>query len=65
MTLPIYSTAWAKVKRQLNADRQDLTEELIAERDHDKSMLIRGKIQMIDEILSRYPLMLQTANDED
>lgn len=66
MTVPfIHSVAWRKMKKKLTADRDDLVTQLVNQRDHDSSMLLRGKITQIDEILERFPQMLGTDEDED
>lgn len=61
----IHSVAWRKMKNKLTADRSDLVTQLVNQRDHDNSMLLRGKITQIDEILERFPQMLGTDEDED
>jgi len=58
----IHSPAWLKLKKHLAEDRADLVNQLINQRGHDESMITRGRIQMIDDILERYP---QTLGDKE
>lgn len=60
----IHSPAWTKLKKQLSDDRADLVNQLINQRGHDESMITRGRIQMIDDILERYPVTLGNTDEE-
>lgn len=60
----IHSPAWLKLKKQLADDRADLVNQLINQRGHDESMVTRGRIQMIDEILERYPVTLGDKEED-
>lgn len=51
----IHSTAWQRVKKQLKADRQDYLDQLVNNQPELETALLRGRLQMIDEILERYP----------
>ena len=60
----IHSPAWLKLKKQLADDRADLVNQLINQRGHDESNVLRGRIQMIDEILERYPVTLGDKEED-
>lgn len=60
----IHSPAWLKIKKQLAEDRADLVNQLINQRDHDESLVTRGRIQMIDEMLERYPITLGDKEED-
>jgi hypothetical protein len=60
----IHSPAWLKLKKQLADDRADLVNQLINQRGHDESMVTRGQILMIDEILERYPVTLGDKEED-
>lgn len=59
-----HSPAWLKLKKQLAEDRADLVNQLINQRGHDESLITRGRIQMIDEILERYPVTLGDKEED-
>lgn len=60
----IHSPAWLKLKKQLAEDRADLVSQLIQSQSHDHSNVLRGRIQMIDEILERYPVALGDKEED-
>lgn len=60
----IHSPAWLKLKKQLADDRADLVNQLINQRGHDESMVTRGRILMIDEIVERYPATLGDKEED-
>lgn len=60
----IHSPAWLKLKKQLAEDRADLVSQLIQSQSHDHSNVLRGRIQMIDEILERYPVTLGDKEED-
>lgn len=50
---------WLSVVKQLNADRSEYLEDLIVANTPESTEQLRGKIQMIDEIISNYPDMIK------
>lgn len=60
----IHSPAWLKLKKQLADDKADYTNQLIHCQTHDQSNVLRGRIQMIDEILERYPVTLGDKEED-
>jgi hypothetical protein len=60
----LHSAAWAKLKRQMLKDREDLVNQLIHCDSHDKSNTLRGRIQMLDEILERYPIQMGSTEED-
>lgn len=60
----VTTSTWLKIKKQLEADRKDLVEQLIQSNTEKQSDQLRGKIQQIDDILDGYPARLtQTESD--
>ncbi|MGI2079171.1 hypothetical protein [Shewanella putrefaciens] len=53
--LHINGESWKAVVKQLGIDRQSLLEELIVDADAVRTARLRGKIEMIDEIINTYP----------
>ena len=60
----IHSTAWQRVKKQLKADRQDYLNQLVNNQPELETALLRGRLQMIDEILERYPSECSEREDQ-
>lgn len=60
----VTTSTWIKIKKQLEADRKDLVEQLIQPLAEKQTDLLRGKIQQLDDILDGYPTRLtQTESD--
>lgn len=60
----VTTSTWIKIKKQLEADRKDLVEQLIQPLSEKQTDLLRGKIQQLDDILDGYPARLtQTESD--
>lgn len=53
--LNITSQSWKAVKKKLTEDREALLEAMLIENGHDRTNKLRGKVEMIDEILATYP----------
>ncbi|MGI1935079.1 hypothetical protein ACRN98_22050 [Shewanella oncorhynchi] len=53
--LHVNSESWKAVVNQLEIDRKALLEALIADADAVRTARLRGKIEMIDEIITTYP----------
>ncbi|MGI2045942.1 hypothetical protein [Shewanella oncorhynchi] len=53
--LHVNSESWKAVVNQLEIDRKALLEALIADADAVRTARLRGKIEMIDEIINTYP----------
>lgn len=51
----IHSTAWTRIQKQLKQDRDDYLNQLVNHQPEYDTAILRGRIQMIDEILERYP----------
>lgn len=56
--LHVNSESWKAVVKQLNKDREDLLESLIVDMSETATARLRGKIEMIDEIIRLYPSQL-------
>lgn len=54
----VTTSTWIKIKKQLEADRKDLVEQLIQPLAEKQTDLLRGKIQQLDDILDGYPTRL-------
>lgn len=61
----IHSAAWRATVKALKSDRDDLVEKLVTQRGHDESMVTRGQIIQIDNILERYPTELGGDTNEE
>lgn len=60
----VTTSTWIKIKKQLEADRKDLVDQLIQSNIEKEADKLRGKIQQIDDILEGYPARLtQTESD--
>lgn len=57
--LNVNSESWQAVKQRLLKDRQELLESLIHNMSETATAKIRGKIEMIDEIIRLYPIDLK------
>lgn len=57
--LNVNSESWQAVKQRLLKDREELLESLINEMSETATAKIRGKIEMIDEIIRLYPSELK------
>ncbi|MGR6502823.1 hypothetical protein [Shewanella sp. Koi 1] len=53
--LNVNSESWQAVKQRLLKDREELLESLINDMSETATAKIRGKIEMIDEIIRLYP----------
>ncbi|MCT8857547.1 hypothetical protein K5M76_09550 [Shewanella xiamenensis] len=53
--LNVNSESWQAVKKRLLKDREELLESLINDMSETATAKIRGKIEMIDEIIRLYP----------
>ena len=60
----IHSTAWQRVKKQLKADRQDYLNQLVNNQPELETALLRGRLQIIDELLDRYPSECSEREDQ-
>jgi len=61
----VTSDTWAAVKKQLLKDRAEYLEALAMDRDQIETAKFRGRVVMIDEILSSYPRLLKPGNAPD
>lgn len=57
--LNVNSESWQAVKSRLLKDREELLESLINDMSETATAKIRGKIEMIDEIIRLYPKELK------
>lgn len=53
--LHVNGDSWKAVVNQLDKDRKALLEALIVDADAVRTARLRGKIEMIDEIITTYP----------
>lgn len=53
--LHVNSESWQAVVKQLNKDRLELLEALLVDANEVSTAKLRGKIEMIDEIINTYP----------
>lgn len=60
----IHSTAWARMVKKLKQDREDHLNQLVLNQPEYETAILRGRIQMIDEILDRYPTECAAHSDE-
>lgn len=60
----IHSTAWARMVKLLKQDRDDYLDQLVLNQPEYETAILRGRIQMINEILERYPAECAAHGDE-
>lgn len=53
--LHVNSESWQAVVKQLNKDRLAMLEALLVDANEVSTAKLRGKIEMIDEIINTYP----------
>jgi hypothetical protein len=60
----IHTAAWRKLKKILDADKDDLLQQLVNCKSHDESNLIRGRIIQITDTLEQLPLQVGDVDDD-
>ena len=60
----IHSTAWNRITKHLKSDRQDYLDSLVNQQPELDTAILRGRIQMIDDILERYPTECSELGDD-